>query len=682
MSYRIRKLVVVTNILFTLCVTGCKNTSTSNIHTVTFDSKGGSFVAPQKVKHGEKATKPNDPTKDGFEFDKWTYQGEEWSFVGYTVTSDMTLEAIWSLPHVHNWSEPTYEWGHDYSTCTARRVCSENASHVEEETKESTYEDVTIENNDIRRYTVNFNNSAFETQTRDVIIAEHLKAQLHVRTLNKGIGVQWLKNVAAMFEEQYADATNFQEGRKGVKIQVDGDTAIDGAYLNNQVLNDDVYFTEQVDYRDLAMKGKILDITDVLKADLGYLGDPSGTTIESKIDQTMKDYMLVDGKYYGVPFYDSFYGLVYDVSLFKEEGLYLSNTKTFVQYNDPNISRGSDNIAGTPDDGLPSTYEEFELLLDELVTRGITGFATANNAKEYVAEYLHNVVANNEGVESMRLNLSLSGTATTLIDSVDNEGNITMRGATAINQDNGYMMTRQAGRYHALRFLKNVLMKRNDNFRFLDTHTNAQRDFITSKNNASKPSVAMIMEGSWFENEAAATIANEANITGERSDYAIMPIPFINEADAAAKNYRHTYLSLSQSFGVVSSNTSNVALAKEFMKFVHTNKLLSKFTTDTSITRPLNYEVSAEDQSKLSSYAKSLIYLKGHSDIVYPYSNLSKEVNNPAYFKAYHFCWKSVVNGVPFEHPWDYFRIVSGGTVKSYFDGIYNCFESAWPYLK
>ena len=508
------------------------------------------------------------------------------------------------------------------------------------------------------------------------------KANLHVRTLNKGIGIDWLKNAAAMFEEKYANATNFQEGRTGVKIQVDGDTALDGGYLNNNVLNDDIYFTEQVDYRDLAMKGKILDITDVLKADLGYLGDPNGTTIESKIDQTMKDYMLVNDKYYGVPFYDSFYGLVYDVSLFKEEGLYLSNSKTFVSFDDPNISRGSDNVAGTLDDGLPATYEEFELLMDELDTRGITGFATASNAKEYVADYLHNVVANNEGVSSMELTLTFNGTATTLIDNVDDEGNITMRPATVINENNGYLMSRQAGRYHALRFLKDILMKRNTNFRFLDTHTQAQSDFIKSKNTSSAPSVAMIVEGSWFENEAAATIANEAKRTGVKTDYAIMPIPFVNETAAAAANYRHTYLSKSQSFGVVSANASNVELAKEFMKFIHTNKMLSKFTADTSITRPLNYEVSAEDQAKLSNYAKSLIYLKGHSNVVYPYSSLTKQINNPTYFKHYRGCWKSTVNNVPFEHPWDYFRNVSDGTPKAYFDGIYTCFEEAWSNLK
>ena len=506
------------------------------------------------------------------------------------------------------------------------------------------------------------------------------KVNLHVRTLNKGIGMDWLKNAAAMFEQQYANATNFEEGKVGVKIQVDGDTALDGGYLNNNVLNDDVYFTEQVDYRDLANRGKILDISDVVRADLGYLGDPAGTTIESKIVPTMKNYMLMDNKYYGVPFYDAFYGLVYDVSLFKEENLYLSTTNTFVGYNDPNISRGPDNQAGTIDDGLPATYDQFALLLAKMRQKGITCFTTASNAKDYVADYLHNVVANYEGSESMTINLTLNGTAKTLVDNVDDAGNITLLGPTAISQDNGYMMTRQAGRYHALSLLKDVLMKDSTYYHFVSTHTDAQSDFIKSKNNGSP--VGMIVEGSWFENEAATTIKNEEARVGQRSDYAIMPIPFVNESVAAAKNYKQTCLSLSQSFGVISSNASNVKLAKEFMKFLHTNKMLSKFTADTSITRPFNYQVTAEDQAKLSNYAKSLIYLKGHADVVYPYSALAKEMNNPSYFKQYHFCWKTNVNGVPYEHPWDYFRNVSGGTKKAYFDGIYNCFQAAWPNLK
>ena len=328
------------------------------------------------------------------------------------------------------------------------------------------------------------------------------KANLHVRTLNKGIGIKWLQNAAKMFEELYAESEDFQPGRKGVKIHVDGDTALDGAYLNNNPLNDDVYFTEQVDYRDLVNKGKLLNITDVLKADLQEYGDPAGTTIESKIDSTMLDYLNVNDSYYGVPFYDSFYGLVYDVSLFKEEGLYLLNDGTFGYYDDPDISLGTDNIAGTPDDGLPSTYAEFGALLEECYNRNITGFVTASNAKEYVADYLHNVLADYEGVENMVMNLTLSGTATDLVDTVNNEGEITYKGSTSVTQNNGYMLTRQVGRYKALTFLKDQLMKRNNYYRFVSTHTEAQSAFIKSKNSASAPSVAMIVEGSWWENEA------------------------------------------------------------------------------------------------------------------------------------------------------------------------------------
>ena len=70
--------------------------STVLTHTVTFDTRGGSYIAPQQVVHGEKVTKPNDPTKEGHNFRGWTYQGQSWSFIGYVVTEDMTITANWA----------------------------------------------------------------------------------------------------------------------------------------------------------------------------------------------------------------------------------------------------------------------------------------------------------------------------------------------------------------------------------------------------------------------------------------------------------------------------------------------------------------------------------------------------------------------------------------------------------
>ena len=92
-----------------LCLTGCstssggetdsgeKNNPLNPTFTVSFDSKGGSAVPSQTVEYGAKVTKPDDPTKNGYTFDKWTYKGEEWSFIGYSVTEDMTLDANWTL---------------------------------------------------------------------------------------------------------------------------------------------------------------------------------------------------------------------------------------------------------------------------------------------------------------------------------------------------------------------------------------------------------------------------------------------------------------------------------------------------------------------------------------------------------------------------------------------------------
>lgn len=69
----------------------------TNRFTVTFNSNGGTEVESQtNIKFGDKATKPTTPTREGYLFDGWYYDEEKWSFVGYSVTEDMTLTAVWS----------------------------------------------------------------------------------------------------------------------------------------------------------------------------------------------------------------------------------------------------------------------------------------------------------------------------------------------------------------------------------------------------------------------------------------------------------------------------------------------------------------------------------------------------------------------------------------------------------
>jgi uncharacterized repeat protein (TIGR02543 family) len=70
-----------------------------NSYTVTFDSNGGSAVSSQTVYDGSLATEPTEPTKEGYIFNGWWYDGTEaaglWDFDENTVTDNMTLYADW-----------------------------------------------------------------------------------------------------------------------------------------------------------------------------------------------------------------------------------------------------------------------------------------------------------------------------------------------------------------------------------------------------------------------------------------------------------------------------------------------------------------------------------------------------------------------------------------------------------
>ena len=64
-------------------------------YNVTFDTNGAESIEGQIVEFGDKITAPLNPTKDGYIFDGWYYGEEKWSFIGYTVSEDMTLTARW-----------------------------------------------------------------------------------------------------------------------------------------------------------------------------------------------------------------------------------------------------------------------------------------------------------------------------------------------------------------------------------------------------------------------------------------------------------------------------------------------------------------------------------------------------------------------------------------------------------
>lgn len=473
---------------------------------------------------------------------------------------------------------------------------------------------------------------------------DETKANLSVATFDGGVGRAWLEDAIARFEEKYANATDFEAGKVGVQISLDGnkDKYAGTKLAESGNLNKDVYFTEAVDYYRLVNDGLVADITDVVTGSMSDYGENG--TIEDKLDSTMKEFMTAkDGKYYMLPFYDGFYGLTYDVDLFEQEGFYFDNDGDFIRISDfasvaefnAAKANGPDGKANTYDDGLPATYDQMIELCDQIVAKGFVPFIYAGNQSDYVNRSFFTWAADYEGYDSFSLNNSFNGTAK-LVKTVTEQAG-TMEAAiefeeVVITEENGYELQRQAGKYYALKMqdaLFGSTKYLGGAFNGLE-YTVAQGEFVKSKYSAKR--YAMLAEGVWWENEANPTFAEIENLKGEKKTdrrFGFMPVPKVN-AEAAGDQ---TMFSINSSFGFISKDCENMKLAKEFMRFLHTDAEMSKFSAKTSIPRSLQYEVSEADRASASYYGQSLIDMRSSSKVVYPFSAANIATKNQANFE-------------------------------------------------
>lgn len=497
------------------------------------------------------------------------------------------------------------------------------------------------------------------------------KANISVGTLDAGIGDAWLSNAARRFEKLYENSTDFQEGRTGVKINVTKSRSYDGQTLETASLTHDIYFTEGINYYKYVNGGKMEDLTGIMTEPLSEYGEDG--TILSKIDPAYASFLKTkDNKYYAIPFYDSFYGFVYDLDLWNSKKLYISENGRFTN-KDGNLSKGPDNEAGTSDDGLPATYDEFKKVMKQMRDLDITPFVCASNCMDdYIANLLFSFWVNEEGLDEMKLNYSFSGKSNDLI-TVKN-GVVTKLPETEIKFENGYDLQKQAGKYYSLKFMQDVMCETPENYEIKTTHTNAQKSYVKGGITNNSP-IGMIAEGSWWENESKPAFKQLTDEGLERHNYAVMPIPW---SDASKVGGKQTRLSLSSSYGFVSSSSSNKKLALEFMKFLHTDAELSAFTTEVCMTRALNYDVSEADEANITTYAKSVLEIKKNQNVLYPYSSLEKVINNDILFANYSWAWCSNIDGGDYKSPWAYFRSASAPSAEKYFNGQYTYFSGKW----
>ena len=506
----------------------------------------------------------------------------------------------------------------------------------------------------------------------DVVVVPDTMSALYVGNYDGGMGHEWLEKAIAIFEERNKN-TSFEPGKTGVKVVPKNDK---DAYMGTKLLADmstnteDLYITGTISYADFVAEGVLADVTDVMTAK-----EPGQKSIAERMNPSMQKMFNVgendEARYYGAPSMASISGIVYDVDLFEEEKLYIAegSTGTNIQWTGATgKSAGMDNKPGTYDDGLPETWEQFKRLLTRMVTRSITPFTWGGMYNTYAERFLNYIWASYEGVDDYMLNYTFNG--------VDSD-------VGKIDKSNGYLLQKQNGKLAALTVAEYIL---SDSRLFYSqsvgqSHIDAQDVYLTSVKSASP--IAMLLEGSWWENEAKATFNNMVKDGAEYAygvrRFAYMPFPkFVGTDGVPDTVAQETAILCDSGAGciIVNKNSKNLDLAKKFYAFLLSEEIQALITATTGVALPFEYELSEEQLDGLTYYSRSIWELMHdeNSALVYPALDEPIRVENTTYFADWNWAKDVTVNGRRFSarDPMHAFYQYSGEslTAKTYFDGL------------
>ena len=425
-----------------------------------------------------------------------------------------------------------------------------------------------------------------------------------------GVGSEWLEADVAAFTELVKDKS-YEEGKVGVKFRIDRTMGLSPSTMNTTGYS--IYFDEaQTDIRALAANEYLIDLTDLVTTPLSEYGEER--TIEDKIDSTYRSKLKGnDGKYYGLPYYEWYPGIVYDKDNFEKYNLYIADESvasgsvdTITRYGQPvrflkngriveNRSCGNDGIKGTEDDGLPTTLVELMSMCQRMIDKGLTPFQTTGMHVSYTNYLLEALWASLAGYDKMRSCYTLSGEIEVVKrDAEDNmlftneplfvglvgkgndgngnlkEGNYIMKPQTekiTLNNENGYRTRDMVERYYATAFLE--IAHREGWFTADSTtssisHTDAQENFIFNGRQygtSTKETCGMLIEGSYWYQESQRTGALDDYFNEEGKD---KPMGWMSLPTALGVNDGESVTS--------QANKRDLALLETSQSFVTLNK--------------------------------------------------------------------------------------------------------------
>lgn len=489
------------------------------------------------------------------------------------------------------------------------------------------------------------------------------RTQLYVGLKESGLGREWLDDLIVEYEKQYPD------------IQVILDVKNE-EYDSQKVLanikhgREDVYLLNTIKYYDfVSIKGGsdyLVELTDIIT-------DGGEKSLWNRGTPKTKEYYNVgtetEPEIYTIPFSESVWCITYDKELFRNKDLYdLDSYKGFDGVSGTgDESFGPDGVEGTYDDGLPATWEDFKILLNEMVSLGITPFTWTGKWSDYRASIISAILASYEGENDYMLRYEFNGTHSSLGE---------------INEQNGYKLADAEGVKAALTVAKHITS--NPQFYSSKTtnttldHSQAQLEYLKSKE-TDQP-IAFLLEATWWEYEAKGVFEEmrakygEGNGYGER-ELGLFPMPrFIGTPGIKDQtNTKTTFTGTISSAGggiIINKNSDVVDIAKTFVRFITTEEAQTYYTSVTGNSVPYKLDISEDKIANLTSLQKDIIRAKksGYAEFIGKAVKNNLMLYSGAFFESWKL--KARIDGTTHNDPLLAFQKNPDLTVEQYINGI------------
>ena len=486
--------------------------------------------------------------------------------------------------------------------------------------------------------------------------ADTAKTQLYVYTFDCAYGDEWLYALKARFEAKYADYEG-ENGKKGVQVIIEKGKNNGRNWEDYLAGNrNEIIFSEWDNYYTLISLGLLTDITDVVTTPLTEFGED--VSIFDKIAEDRQDfYKTLDGKVYGIPYRWSVSGINYDRDVFIEYSLFfakggcpsefsaytqannadaVSGSFTDYAYTDGSdeMSAGPDGKYGTYDDGMPATFDEFFHICEEMTGYGITPFCWSGQYRQnYLGRHMSALTAIFNGYENTMNALAYKGTFDNLVQSIDANGKVTLMPPTVINASNAKLLGRNVGKYYSALFFEKIISGKYytaDSYALASTHMDAQRTFLNSKYTSNR--IAFLMDGVWWENEAASAFSDLEKRHDNASKYdrniGLLPIPHPTENDIGKEQVHF------ESFDCLCYINANIAeekkdLAFKFYRMAFNEESNREWNVITGTPRALTYTMTESDLAQLSPFGKELYKAATEQTTIYPRANVRWYRENP-----------------------------------------------------